>query len=227
MRPYLVGVAWSLAFCSLALAQTQIEVQPAKELKPTKSLGTCPYKPTDKEASYYKKVEAAEKVTGSSFVAAPYSIHKKEDKYVSWFGIVRGVLSAKQDGSMTLLVEQKFFDGLTDCHIMLVSQSGGGDFHANLDRISETAPLLSLVRAYGKVTSEKEGVPDVSVEYLRVWPWLTFTFTDLGPKNEGNPEWAKYCLLCKDGRIYTPYPNKAYYLRVLGDPKDFGTVPQN
>lgn len=227
MRSFLLGAGLLVMLSPFSVAQTQIDIQAVKELKPTGSLGSCPYQATAKESPYYKKLDEAEKVTGSSFVAEPYTIHKKEGKYVSWFGIIRGVLNTKPDGAITLLVEQKFFDGLTDCHIMLVSKTGGGDFRANLDRIPENPPLLSLIRAYGKVTAEKDGVPEVSVEYVRVWPWLTFTFTDLGPKDEGNPEWTKYCSICKNGRVYNPYPNRGYYLRILGDPKDFGTVPQN
>jgi hypothetical protein len=204
-------------------AQTLMDVEPVKELKPTGSLGTCAYKPTDKESSFYKRLDPSETVTGSFMKS--YSIHKKQGKYVSWFGVVRGIVDAKRDGGMTLLVEHKFFDGLTDCHIMMVSQPGGGDFHATLGPIAESIPLLSLVRVYGKVTDEKNGVARLGVEYARVWPWLTFTFTDMGPGNEGNPQWAKYCVLCKTGNVYRPYPDKTYYLQVLGDPRDFGTVP--
>jgi hypothetical protein len=72
------------------------------------------------------------------------------------------------------------------------------------------------------VVSEEDKVLLVSVEYMRVWPWLSFTFTDLGAEDHGNPRWAKYCTVCKNGgRIYNPYPTEAYYLGVLGDPKDF------
>jgi hypothetical protein len=61
---------------------------------------------------------------------------------------------------------------------------------------------------------------------VRVWPWLTFTFTDIGPGDKSSPQWAKYCQLCKGGQIYKPYPDRNYYLGMLGDPKEFGTVPE-
>lgn len=218
-----------LLICALSTAsypQTPMDVQPIKELRRTGSLGTRAYGPTEKEAPYYQKLDESGKVTGSSFSSKPFSIHKKKGKYVSWFGVVRGVLDTKADGTMKLLLEQKYFDGMTDCHIQLVSVAGGGDFQATLGPIDGIIPPLSLVRVYGKVVEEKNDVPRVEIEYLRLWPWLTFTFTDMGPEDKGNPEWAKYCRVCKNGRIYNPYPDQSYYLNILGDPKDFGTVPQ-
>lgn len=200
-----------------------MDVQPVKELVRNGTLGTCGYQPTAKEAPFFKKLEDSERQTGSFLQA--YSIHKKVKHYVSWFGIVRGILDAKPGGTMTLLLEQKSFDGMTDCHIMLVSVAGSGDFHATLGPIDGIIPPLALVRVYGTVSGEKDGVPQVDVDYLRVWPWQTFTFTDLGPENKGNPQWEKYCRLCKGGRIYDPYPDRDYYLSMLGDPKEFGTVP--
>lgn len=211
----IVGICW---------AQTPSDFEPAKQVKRSNTLGTCGYEPTDKEAPYFKKLEQAERTTGSAFQG--YDIHGKQGKYVSWFGIVRGVVDAKPDGGITLLLEQKAFDGLTDCHIMLVSHAGLGDFQATFAAVQGTILPLMLVRAYGKVDSEKNGVPHLAVEYVRVWPWLTFTFADMGPADKSNPEWAKYCQLCKRGSIYNPFPDKNYYFGVLGNPQDFGTVPQ-
>lgn len=110
---------------------------------------------------------------------------------------------------------------------MLVSVGGSGDFNATLGPIEGTISPLTLVRVYGKVSGEKNGLPQVNVEYLRVWPWQTFTFTGLGPADKGNPQWAKYCKLCKAGGVYNPYPDRNYYLNVLGDPWEFGTGPQD
>lgn len=223
MRPMLIlslllGVAVPNCF-----GQTVMETQPVKELKRGNSLGSCGYKPTEKETSYFQKLEPSERTTGSFM--APYTIHGKVGKYVSWFGIMRGVRNTAPDEKMEILFEHKYFDGLTDCHVMLVSQTGGGDFHATVGPIEGTIGPLTLVRAYGKVDGEDNGIPHLSVDYIRVWPWLTFTFTDLGAGNKGNPEWEKYCRICKKGRIYDPYPDKNYYFGMLGDPKDFGTVP--
>jgi len=206
---------------SPSFGQTPMDVQPVKKLVPTGTLGTCGYQPVEKEAPFYNKLDVKERVTGSMFEA--YDIHKRKNHYVSWFAVVRGISTAG-DGTTTLLLEHKFFDGMTDCHIMLVSQSGGGDFNAVGGKFEIPLIPLSLVRVYGRVSAEKDGLPQVNVEYVRMWPWLTFTFTYLSPgKDHSNPRWQKYCKICDGTRIYDPYPDENYYLNVLGDPKDFST----
>jgi hypothetical protein len=211
----------AVANCS---AQTPMDVQPAKPVERSNTLGTCGYKPTEKEAPFFKKLDGKEQATGSFM--KEYDIHKKKNNYVSWFGVVRGIADTTPDGRMTLLLEQKAFDGMTDCHIMLVSASGYGDFKATLGPVEGTIPLLSLIRIYGKVDEETNGTPHIAVEYVRVWPWLTFTFTDIGPGDRSNPQWAKFCRICKGGKVYQPFPRREYYLGMLGDPKEFGTVPE-
>ena len=217
----LTGSSVAQAPASSASAPTPIDVQPVKELKPTGSLGTCSYALSEKEKPFFGKLDRSEQVTGSFM--EPYSIHGKQGKSVSWFGIVRGISrQLPEDNTYTLLLEHKYFDGLSDCHIMLVSKKGSGDFLATVRRGTEPIPALSLVRIYGVVTEEKNKLPNVSVEYLRVWPWFTFTLTDLGAEDHSNPRWAKYCRICKGSRIYNPYPTEDYYVGMLGDPKDFG-----
>jgi hypothetical protein len=217
-----VGLLVFGIICPTCFAQTPIDIEPVKELKPTGSLGTCGYKPTAKEATFYQSLQPSERTTGSFLEG--YSIHGKDKKYVSWYGINRGTVDIQKDGTSTLRLEHKFFDGSTDCHIMLVSQSGGGDFIITLNTQGEIIPPLALLRVYGTISGEPGGRPHLIAQYVRVWPWLTFTFTDLGAADQGNPEWKKYCKLCKGGRIYKPYPDTNYYLNVLGDPKEFGTV---
>ena len=202
---------------SSCCAQTPVDLQPVKDLDRSANLATCDYRPTPKEAPYFRKLPEAELATGSGI--AEYSIHGRQGRQVSWFGVVRGVVDAKP-GSTTLLLEQKAFDGFTDCHIMLVSFAGFGDFHATYVPGRETIPPLSLVRVYGRVTGERNGVPELAAEYLRVWPWMMFTFTDLGPRNSGNPKWAELCQMCKPGmRVYNPFPDRQYYVHLLGEPR--------
>jgi hypothetical protein len=201
-----------------AMAQTPIDVQPVKRLTRGNSLGTCGYSPIEREKPYFEKLAVEERTTGSFMKA--YTIHAKRGKHVSWFGVVRGISSS--GGKLTLLVEHKYFDGMTDCHIMLVSQAGAGDFQATLEADPQKIPALALVRIYGTVKEETNKMPSLTVDYIRVWPWLTFTLTDLGAEDNGNPRWAKSCNLCKSGRVYNPYPTESYYFDVLGDPKDFG-----
>jgi len=206
-------------------AQTPIDFQPVKKLERGNSLGTCNYTPIDKEKPFYAKLGSGERETGSFMEA--YDIHGKKGKYVSWYGIVRGISRAKPgEEKFTLLLEHKYFDGMTDCHIMMVSQSGSGDFEATVEGNGESIPALALVRVYGTVLEEKDKIPEISVVYIRVWPWLTFTLTDLDAEDRTNPRWLTYCKRCKGGRIYDPYPTEMYYREVLGDPKDFGVHPE-
>jgi hypothetical protein len=215
---------FSLLFAGVARAQTPVDIEVAKQLVRGNTLGTCSYSPTEKEKPFLEKLGSDERVTGSAFSSDPYRIQRKKGKYVSWFGIVRGISAgAPAANGYSLLLEQKYFDGMTDCHIMLVAATGSGDFRATLEGSGNSIPALSLVRVYGTVTSEESNVPQMAVEYMRVWPWLSFTFSDLGAEDHSNPRWAKFCTACKsDARIYNPYPTEAYYLAMLGDPKDFG-----
>ncbi len=225
----MIFVSWpSLALAAMAAlalsaaAQTPIDVQPVKVLKPNGTLATCSYSPVPAEAPFFSRLSNEEKTNDTAF-GGNYTMHGKTGTYVAWFGIVRGVTPPSQPGGdVALLVQHHFFDGLTDCHIMLVAKSGDGDFVAKLKVDPAQIPALSLVRIYGKVTGETARVPQVAVGYIRVWPWMTFTFTDLAGEDHSNPRWQKYSSVKPSDRIYVPYPNEDYYLNVLGDPADFG-----
>ncbi len=85
-----IRVAYLCAIlCNAGAAQTPIETQAVKELKPTGSLSTCGYSPSSNEKAYFEKLDQKERATGSFMEA--YDIHKKKDVFVSWYGIVRGV----------------------------------------------------------------------------------------------------------------------------------------
>ena len=207
---------------SIALAQTPIDIQPVKELVPNGTLATCAYIPLRAEAPFYGRLNDKEKVNDPLF-HGDYSIHGKKGKYVAWFGIVRGISSGAQSGGdTTLLVQHHFFDGETDCHLMLVAKGGDGDFHATLKVDSTKIPALALVRVYGRVIEDTGNVPAVAVDYIRVWPWMTFTFTDLSGEDHSNPRWQHYSRVKASDRIYVPYPRENYYRAVLGDPSEFG-----
>ena len=49
---------------------------------------------------------------------------------------------AEKGGDVTLVVQHHFFDGMTDCHIMLVAKSGDGDFVAKLEVDPAQIPAL-------------------------------------------------------------------------------------
>jgi len=209
-------------FILCAAAQTPIDIQPIKELKPTDTLATCAYRPLADEMPFFSRLNEKERTNDTAF-GGNYTIHGKSGTYIAWFGIVRGIASPVKKGSpVTLLVQHHFFDGMTDCHMMLVAKSGDGDFTATLNVDPAKIPALGLVRIYGTVTSESARVPEVAVDYLRVWPWLTFTFTDLAGPDHSNPRWQKFSKFKLGGRIYSPNPDENYYLNLLGDPAEFG-----
>jgi len=209
-----------VVFCVACAAQTPIEVQPVKELTPTGSLGTCGYVPAPNEKPYFEKLAAKERATGSFMEG--YDIHKKNGEFVSWYGIVRGVTRVPNSDTWELLLEHKYFDGMTDCHIMMVSMSGSGDFGAGVQANDVPVPALALIRVYGKVTRRENANPIVEAEFVRVWPWMTFTFTDLGADDKTNARWKKECKICAKGRVYRPYPDRQYYRDALGDPEQYG-----
>jgi len=200
-----------------ATAQTPIDIQP---LQLSDASGTCQYEATGRERNFFKNLSAGEVVNGSA--ADAYSIHGKRNKYVGWFGIVRGISAADSSGDVKLLVEHKFFDGSTDCRIMVVAASGGGDFVADVKMDPAMFPPLALARIYGVVTGEKDGIPQVLAMYVRVWPWHTFTFTEFGPADKSNPRWAKYAHTGPGWKVYNGSPTEDYYRAMLGDPLEFG-----
>jgi hypothetical protein len=222
MRKLILSFALLAMIKVLPLAQTPVETMPVKPLKPTNTLATCSYKPTAKEEHYFGRLAEGEK-TNDSLFGGNYTIHGKTEKYVSWFGIVRGITPPLQPGGdVELLLQHHYFDGATDCHIMLVAKTGDGDFHAWLKTDPAKIPALSLVRVYGKVTLEQNNVPLVSVDYMRVWPWMTFTFTDLAGPDHSNPRWLKYSQVKATDDIYKPFPDENYFKTILGDPAEFG-----
>ncbi len=224
-RQALTSILSILFLATMGAAQTPIQTEEVKELKRTGMLGTSSYAPTSQEKPFFDKLPAKEHATGSFM--EPYDIHRKNDQYVSWYGVVRGIskVGGSQD-TWQLLLEHKYFDGLTDSHIMLVSMSGSGDFLARLQGKDINIPPLALIRVYGTVKKDRDGTPVMTAEFVRVWPWMTFTFTDLGAEDKTNPRWKKECRLCKAGRIYNPYPEEDYYRNALGDPSKYGTALQ-
>lgn len=204
----------------LTAGQTPIELEPVKQLKPTGNLRTCGYKPLPPERLFFEKLAEKERATGSFMESN--DIRKKNSDFVGWYGIVRGISRVPNSDSWELLLEHKYFDGLTDCHIMMVSISGNGDFGARLEAKDVPVPALALVRVYGVVTQRGTGSPLIQAEFVRVWPWMTFTFTDLGAEDKTNRRWKKECKVCEGGRVYGPFPDRQYYRKALGDPDQYG-----
>jgi len=213
-----------VSLSSIVLAQTPtqtsdkttlIEKSESLPTPPRGTLATMAYKPTEKESVFFSKLADKEKVTGS--MLGDYSITGKKGINVGWFGIVRKIAEDPASGQTNLLIEHKYFDGLTDTHILALSFSGSGDFTATLFGTGLGIKLLSLVKVYASVIAEDNFVPTVQSDYVRIWDWGQFTFMDFYGEQKGNKEWQKLNKV-KD-RIYNPFPNQRYYEDRLGPRK--------
>jgi HEAT repeat protein len=181
----------------------------------TAGLGTVFYKPSTAEAPFFNRLTADEKSPGGRF--ADYDITKKAGTYVGWFGIVRGVAEDQQKQTTTLTVEHKYFDGLTDAHIMAVSFNGSGDFQAVVPGTGHKLEQLSLVRIYGTVAaSTGKALPRLDAVFVRDWHWGTFTFIEAYGKQRGSEAWRKLNQSTLND-IYDPDPTDEYYRARLGD----------
>ena len=136
-----------------------------------------------------------------------FTLESQNGKYVSWFGIVR------ESKGNELLLEHKYFDGLTDLHLQIISINGAGDFNALTSGKSIEIPRLSLVRIYGKLNVKNNKII-VDAEYLRIWPQGQFAFMDYG-FDKSNENW-KALRKIKNDDIYSSRPNENYYFLVLG-----------
>jgi hypothetical protein len=238
---FALGLVLALCVRVTSAADTVVEAERAPDrVTPDGPLGTTGYEPTRREQPFVKKTPADGLADGDiTDNDTPYVLADRAGKRVAWFGIVREVRKAagKGDG-YELLLEHKFFDGLTDVHILALSFNGAGDFVARVAGDGPPPELLSLVRAYGKVTAdgdagkadkpakgdkadadaEGEGdaeLPVLDSEYVRVFPWKTFTFIAAYGKDASNPKWRELNKVALDD-VYDPTPDDAYYEQRLG-----------
>ena len=212
---------YSSTLCGLAVAAEEtpavkpIAVEFVTE-KPVRgnSLGTKSYAPSTKEQPFFKKLGKDEVATGG--LAGDYDITNKDKAFVGWFGIVREIKEDKQKGETELLLEHKYFDGLTDVHILALSFNGSGDFKATLPGIGYKLKSLALVKVYGTVAgSGAKSVPVVKAEFVRHWDWGTYTFLMASGTQHGSEKWRKLNTVDLDS-IYDPYPDSKYYEKRLG-----------
>jgi len=202
----------SFVFAQEVHDATPVEQAEALPRPPAGTLATMSYKPSEKEKPFFAKLSDDEQKTGSMF--SDYSITGKKGTYVGWFGIVRSIEENPATKETKLLVEHKYFDGLTDTHILALSFNGGGDFTAVLSGVGLGIKKLSLIKVYGLVQSETNSIPDVKPEYVRHWDWGRFTFLEEYGSQQGNATWQK--LNKVKGRIYSPFPDQKYYEDRLG-----------
>jgi hypothetical protein len=161
-----------------------------------------------------QKAEDDKRRAAEGKVAKAYTLVGQAGRYVGWYGIVRKATYDKASGRTTLLVQHCYSDGLSDAHIQVVSIYGAGDFRAVVVGEAREVPALALVRAYGTVAAGKDGVAEVSAEYVRVWDWGLFTFMNYGA-DRTNKAWTDLRRI-KGDDIYTPRPDTKYYEAVLG-----------
>ena len=212
-------MAYTLPVCA---AQHKVYVEPSKPTSRGDMLSTQAYTPTKLEKGATKDWTEKELESGSPEVQ---TLKGKNDRRIAWFGIVRDIKEDKQKKQTRVLVEMKYFDGMTDLHLQIVSLSGAGDFRVLIPGVGHKLKNLSLVRIYGKVTGEAEGVPLVSADYVRSWDWGLFAFMPYGRDNS-NPKWANLRKVrVDDMRVYSSRPNRQYYEDRLG--KDEPETPPN
>ena len=174
-------------------------------------LGTSDYSVSPAEKPFFDKLAPAETTTGG--MMRDYDPATKDGVYVGWFGVVRKITEAK--GQTTLLVEHKYFDGLTDTHILALSFNGGGDFTVQIPGVGHKVERLTLVKVYGVAKIPKGGSPEIKAEFVRNWHWGTFTFLMATGTQRGSEQWRKLNTINLD-RIYDPYPDDSYYEQRLG-----------
>lgn len=212
----------SLAVEGGGVWSTMIEISPPLPPPQPGVLSTVGYSPTETEKPFLARVNETVPESFHSADISEYSLAAAAGKYVGWFGIVREISPNSPAGTTRLLVEHKYFDGLTDSHLQVVSLSGAGDFTALLEGDGAAIPPLGLVAIYGTVDSDEDGLPRVRADYIRVWDWGRFTFMDYGP-DKSNPRWVALRRPERDF-VYSPRPTGRYYEALLG-PRPGGGAP--
>ncbi len=190
------------------------------------SLGTTAYRPSPPEQPFFDRLTADEVTTGSD--SASYDLPTRDRKYVGWFGIVREIEEQRDANRTVLTVEHKYFDGLTDAHLLSVSFNGGGDFQVVLTGTGLRIPPLSLVKVYGKVTrGAGDAMPRIEAEFVRNWHWGTFTFLAAYGTQQGSEKWRQLNQIPLDS-IYDPWPHPCqhYYEERLGKRPDSPEIRQ-
>lgn len=179
---------------------------------PGGGLGTMAYPATEREKTILDSLPREQQAPVDNKMI-PYSFHCPVGKAIAWFGIIREVKEKPEAHVTELLVEMKYFDGLTDWHQQIVSIYGAGDFKVRIPAIDPQIQRLRLIRVYGKVAVEQDGIPLIDANYVRIWPWGGFAFMDYG-EDHSNPLWVK---MRKGGDdVYASKPDKYYYEEWLG-----------
>lgn len=183
--------------------------------------GTCDYSPTELEKTWFNRLSKKDRITLQTTTDEKYQskflLAGHRDQFVSWWGIVRDIKRVPNGKGATLLIQNTYDDGQTDCNRQTVQIYGAGDFEADLTELPQDIIPLVLVRVYGVVTGEREKRSVIKADYVRVWHWFRFNFMDFG-EDHSNPEWKKRQNLPPDALIYD-LMSQDYYLQRLGPTK--------
>jgi hypothetical protein len=178
------------------------------------------YKATEDEADYLDLLPEKERVTVESrpdeSAHSAFQLKGGLDRRISWFGIVREVTPdgiGKRGGR--LLIENKYFNGTKDEKLQTVSIQGGGDFVAEVTNLSEELAPMLLVRVYGRVIREENGIPVVRVRFLRGWHIGQYNFDDYG-EDHGNPAWKRARHQKPGESVHQTAVTADYYINCLG-----------
>jgi hypothetical protein len=186
----------------------------------TDSRNQC-YEPTSTERSFFDELPDEGRITLESkpneSVRSRFKLRGHVGQFVSWFGIVRKIEFNPGERPAKLSIENKYFQDCRGEHPQTVSINGGGNFTAELTHIAEGLPL-TLVRAYGYIIGEGGAEPIMRVDYMRVWRWGEFAFSDYG-QDQSHPGWKLRRTLKSGEQVFQPKVSAEYYIRRLGPTK--------
>ena len=154
-------------------------------------LGTAFYAPSKLEQTFFDRWPRTKNKRGASRVPT-ISLSNRANSFVGWFGIVREVVENAKTHRTKLTIEHKYFDGLTDTHILALSFNGSGDFDAELKGIDLDIEPLTLVKVYGRVGAMMpDARPTIQAEFVRNWLWGAYTFLMAAGEQRGSDVWRK------------------------------------
>jgi HEAT repeat protein len=184
---------------------------------PQQSLSTKKYQPSEQEKRFFAKLAPNEIATGG--LAGDYNIRTRDKKFVGWFGIVRQISVDEGANTTRLVIEHKYFDGLTDLHLQAVSFNGSGDFEATLKGTQHFVSELKLIKVYGVVSpGDANKLPAIEAQFAKCWSWGSFTFITAAGKQRGSAKWRQLNTVPLDD-IYRSRPDELYYVKRLGPTK--------
>jgi hypothetical protein len=211
-------------FCCLSACQRrETIVEFSLDKQPPTFIGgaTCEYGPTDVEKKFYERLDVSSCETLQTKPGefgdetSSFFLQGHQGEFVSWFGIVRDIKPNPGERSGTLLIENKYYPGVTDCNTETISVNGAGDFETEITDIPADLIPLVLVRVYGAVKYDQRNRPVVQADYVRVWHQGQFEFTDFG-EDQGNPKWKQNMKIPAD--ITPSRATQGHYYRDLLGP---------